>query len=96
MRKTNEESLKEVLKKLVEHYRWKGRLNQERIRSVWKERMGRTINDYTTDIRVFGDKLYISISSAALRQELSMDKEKIKEMMNEAIGEQFLKEVVVR
>ncbi|MCB0642161.1 MAG: DUF721 domain-containing protein [Phaeodactylibacter sp.] len=96
MRQNNDESLKEVLHKLVEHYRWKGRLNQERIRAVWQERMGRTINDYTTDIRVFGQKLYISISSASLRQELSMEKSKIRDMMNEALGEAFLQEVIIR
>lgn len=96
MRNNNDESIKDVLKQLVEHYRWKGKLNQTRIRKVWKERMGTTINEQTTDIRVFGRRLYISINSASLRQELSYGRDKIRKLMNEALQEDFIEEVIVR
>lgn len=92
----NEVTLKEALKAMIEHYRLKGKLNQNRIKSLWVEKMGPSIASYTKDIRLYKKKLYITIDSAALRQELSYGRDKIKNMLNEALGEEYIEEVVIR
>lgn len=96
MKKTNEQSLKDVLKDLVETYRLKSKLNQTRINSIWEQLMGKSISNYTKEIKVRKNKLYLTIESASLRQELSFGKDKIRQMLNEELGEEFIQEVIIR
>lgn len=96
MKKSNEQPLREVLRQMIDTYRLRPKLHQTKIRSIWSQVMGTGINRYTTDIRLNGRVLFISISSAPLRQELSYGKEKIRELLNEELGEAYVEEVVIR
>lgn len=96
MKNSNEQSIKDILKDLVETYRLKSKLNQTRIELIWEQAMGKMIANYTTELKVRGDKLFVGISSAPLRQELSYGREQIIVKMNAELGEDFLKEVVIR
>lgn len=80
---------------MVDHYRLKSKLNQARIRSHWEKLMGPSIMRYTREIKMGRKKLYIYMDSAPLRQELSMGKEKIRKMLNEALGEEYIEEVII-
>ena len=91
----NEKTLKEALHAMVDHYRLKSKLNQTRIRSHWENLMGPSIMRYTREIKMGRKKLYVYMDSAPLRQELSMGKEKIRRMLNEALGEEYIEEVVI-
>ena len=92
----NQYTLKEALKAMIEQYRLKGKLNQNRIQSLWSELMGPSISSYTSEIKMYRKKLYITVDSAPLRQELSYGREKIKKVMNEELGEDYIEEVIIR
>ena len=96
MHQENEHKLKDVLKDLAESMKWNEKLHEAKVRQVWIEKMGTTINQYTKELRLRKDKLFISIESASLKQELSYDKEKIKEMLNEVLGSEVIRDVIVR
>lgn len=96
MKETNQTSLKDVLKDMVETYRLKNRLNQTKIQQLWSSVMGNSISRHTSDLKVRKNKLYITIESAALRQELAFGRDKIRRMMNQELGEEYLEEVVIR
>ncbi len=96
MQNNNEQSLKQVLKSMVETYRLKARLNQTKIQRSWETVMGAAIAKYTREIKIRKNKLFITIDSAPLRQELSFGKEKIAKLMNQELGEDFIQEVVIR
>ncbi|MEO0340635.1 MAG: DUF721 domain-containing protein [Bacteroidota bacterium] len=88
--------MKEVLNKMLEVYKLKGKLNQSRVKSLWLSLMGSAIAGHTTEIKVFRSKLYVSIDSAPLRQELYLGRSKILKMLNEELGEEYLKDVIIR
>ncbi len=92
----NQHSLKDVLKDLVDDMRWKEPLNEAKVRQVWKDKMGTTINSYTKDINLRKGKLFITLTSAPLKQELSYEKEKIQQMMNAELGGMYVTDVIVR
>ncbi len=96
MKKHNDQILKDVLKDMVDTYKLKPKLNQLKVRQVWEEQMGPSITNYTTEIYLRKNKLYITISSAPLKQELSYAKEKIISFLNEALAEEYIKEVIIR
>ena len=65
-------------------------------RAAWKEVMGPGVNTYTTQVELKHDTLYVNLSSAVLREELSMGKSKIIQMLNEALGKELIRNVVLR
>lgn len=96
MRKTNEQSIKDILKEMVDYYRLRPRLTQTQVEQIWARTMGPAITNYTTDIKVRNKKLFVTIASAPLRQELAMGREKILSILNEELGENGLQEVIIR
>jgi len=97
MKKTNDQSLKEILQDMVgASSKMKVNLYKAKVNAFWKSQMGPAIGKYTTELRLYRRTLYISISSAALRQELSYGKEKIRNMVNEELGEEYVEDVVIR
>jgi len=58
--------------------------------------MGNGVNNYTTQVKLDRDVLYVSLSSSVLREELSYGKQKIIDMLNEAIGKKLISKLVLR
>ena len=95
MRKTNDQPLADVLQQMVHVFRLKPNLYKTKIENLWEQMMGKTISTYTREIRLKDNVLFVTIESAPLRSELHFGREKIRQMLNEEIGEEFLKEVVI-
>jgi len=91
-----EYSLGDALRKFLDNSRLKGSIQALQIGDVWEQIMGKTIARYTDSIKIHGHTLYISTSVAPLRQELLYQKENIIQRVNEALGEQVIKEVVIK
>ncbi len=96
MKRQNEQPLKEVIQQLLDTYHLKEKVNELRLVQSWEGLFGKTISKYTQKMFVSNKKLYLTINSAPLRQELMYSRDKIVERINEAIEEDFVREVVVR
>lgn len=96
MHPENEHKLKDVLRDVVKSLKWDEKLAETKIRQLWNEKMGTTINQYTKELRLRNGKLFLSIDSASLKQELSYGKEKIRDMLNEELGDDVVKDVIIR
>ncbi|MFK7935036.1 MAG: DUF721 domain-containing protein [Saprospiraceae bacterium] len=95
--KKYEQSLGDVLKDMLnDSGKMKHKLFQTKVRTAWGKLMGTTIAAYTSDIKLRDNKLYLTINSAPLRQELAYSKEKIINILNEELGEMYIKEVILR
>lgn len=81
---------------MLGEYKLKSRVNAARVKMIWESKMGRQIAAHTTNIDMRGNVLYLSVNSAPLRSELMFLRDKIKVMMNEEIGEDYIQDVVVR
>lgn len=98
MSKRHNEHLKisDVLKEFVETNKLQSGLDKVKVREVWEEMMGNGVNHYTTAIKLERQTLYVQLSSSVLREELSYGKEKIIKMLNEAMGKDLIKKLVLR
>lgn len=65
------------------------------VEKEWDNLMGPGVKSYTEKITLKGGTLMVKISSASLRVELSYGKEKILKMMNDSLGEEIIKKVVL-
>ena len=91
-----EYSIKDALKKFLDGSRIKGGIQAMQIEEVWEEIMGKTVARYTDKLQIIGDKLIITTQVAPLKHELIYQKEKIKQRVNEALGQKIVKEVIVQ
>lgn len=96
MKRQNDQSLKDAINELLNSYHLKEKVNEMRLVNKWEELFGKTISKHTQKIFVNNKKLYLTISSAPLRQELLYSREKIVQRINESIEKDFIKEVVIR
>lgn len=86
----------EAMKKFLQQSRLKGSVLALQITGIWEEIMGKTIARYTDKIEIHGSTLYIQTSVAPLKQELLYKKDKIRDRVNEALGENLIREVIIR
>jgi len=91
-----EYSLGDALRKFLNQSQLKGSIQAMQIEEVWEQIMGKTVARYTDKIQIHGHTLYVNTAIAPLRQELLYQKDKILQRVNEALGENVIKEVVIK
>jgi len=96
MKKKNDLSLQDAMQDMLQEFRLKPQLDETRVKMLWEKLMGKTISTYTSNIAVRKNVLYLTILSAPLKHELSYAKDKIKNLLNEEMGEEYVKDVVIR
>lgn len=93
----NEESpIADVLKQFIQENKLQAGMDKIDVRDAWKNLMGNGVNNYTTEILLKGSTLYVALSSAVLREELSYGKQKIIKMLNEELRKEIVKELIFR
>jgi len=96
-RNAEQSSIGDVLKDFISSSRKleKG-LDKVSVKNAWHGVMGAAISKYTTNVLWERDTLYVQLSSSVLREELSYGKEKIIRMVNEELGKDLIKKLVLR
>ena len=89
-------TLSDVLKEFVSTNKLQEGLDKVEIKDAWGNLMGNGVNSYTTSVQLKRDTLYVQLSSSVLREELSYGKEKIIAMLNEALGKELIKTLVLK
>jgi hypothetical protein len=89
-------SLAEALQQFLRQSRMKGNIQAFQITDIWEELMGKTIARYTDSIQIINHTLFISTSVAPLKNELLYQKEKIIQRVNDALGDNVIKDLVIR
>ena len=95
-RLNNENTVGEVLKFIIKDNKLQAGMDQISVKEAWKSLMGNGVNSYTKNLVLKGTVLYVELSSAVLREELSFGKDKIIAMLNEELRRDIVKEVVLR
>jgi hypothetical protein len=85
-----------ILKDFIATNRLEKGLDKVSINEAWHAMMGTAISKYTTNLTLDRETLYVSLSSSVLREELSYGKEKIIVMLNEEVGKEVVKKLVLR
>lgn len=96
MRRSNDQSLGELIKEFLKNNNLEDRITEARIVPVWEKVMGPHIARYTDRIRLQHHCLTVSLSSSVLRNELSMARSKIIQMINKEFGEEVVKEIYLK
>lgn len=79
---------------MLEFYKLRTKFDETYVAAHWEQIMGAPIAARTTKVYITEAKLYIQLDSAALRNELLMAKNKILQLINQAIGAELVNEVI--
>ncbi|MCA0132248.1 DUF721 domain-containing protein [Winogradskyella alexanderae] len=95
-RNNDNQPIQDILKEFVKSNNLQSGLDKVNVREAWVNLMGNGVNNYTTAIELKRDTLYVQLSSSVLREELSYGTEKIITMLNESLGKEIVKKLVLR
>lgn len=95
-RLNNENSIGDVLKFIIKENKLQGGIDEISAKEAWKAIMGNGVNSYTKSVVLRNATLYVELTSAVLREELSYGKNKIIEMINEELRRDVIKDVVLK
>ena len=93
MRRSKGQPIGEVIKELLKNYDITSKFNEAHVITSWDKLMGPSVTKYTVKIEVEKRILFVKLSNAALKQELSYARQKIKKMLNDEVGEELLLDV---
>ncbi len=95
-RLNNESSIGDVLKEIIQVNNLQSGMDQVLVKEAWISLMGKGVNNYTKNVLLKGNTLYVELTSAVLREELSYGKDKIIKMINDELRRELIKAVVLR
>jgi hypothetical protein len=95
-RTSNESGIAQVLQEIIATNKLQPGIDQVLVKEAWKNLMGNGVNTYTHDVIFKNETLFVALTSSVLREELSFGKEKIIKMINEELGRDVVKKIVLR
>jgi predicted nucleic acid-binding Zn ribbon protein len=88
-RSAEEQPLKEVIDKFLKAYAWDGKMKEMDIVAAWPELMGIAVANRTKEIRIQNKKLFLTIDSSVMREELLLGKQIIIDRLNDYAGQEI-------
>lgn len=96
MKEHNQKSIKDAISDAFSTMNIRQKIAETRLISTWENVMGKTIAKHTRKIFISKGVLFIYLDNPALKNELTYSRERIIELVNEAAGEELIKEVVLK
>ena len=87
-------SIKSIIQKMTSNKFFGDGLRKVFIKKIWLTVMGKNVSQYTENIYIKNNTLFLKINSSALKQELSYGKDKIIDNFNNEIGSDEIKKIV--
>ena len=94
MKRTYPKSIAEVIDGFMKAEQLDTQLNEQRASALWPQIVGQGINRYTISRDVRDGVLIVRLSSAPLRNELMMNRSALIKRINEALGQEEIREII--
>jgi predicted nucleic acid-binding Zn ribbon protein len=96
MRKSNTQSISDVLKNYVHENKLERKLSELDLIKSWEAVMGKTVARYTANLYIQNSTLFVETTSPIMRNELLMMKEEIRVRLNEIAGSELIRTIIFR
>lgn len=96
MKRKNTEKLNNVIYQYLRENGLETPLNEFRATQAWSSIVGPAISKYTTDIKIYNQTMFVSISSSVVRNELLMKRTTIIKRVNDHVGAQVITQIVFK
>ena len=93
MQRYNPQSVGDVLRDLLEQTSLQNRMDELKAADLWKRVAGNAIADLTSRPSVKNGVMSIGVPNASLRNELHMNRTRLREIINRNIGKEVITEI---
>ena len=93
MTRDSSNHIKDILKQYLKEEKIDQRFNEKKLISMWSEIMGPLIANRTSGIFIKNKVMFVKLTSAPLKQELTQAKPKVLKLLEEKMGEQIVEDV---
>lgn len=71
-------------------------LNEYRLIKAWLQVLGKNVNNYTGELYIKNQTLYVHVTSSVLRQELMMNRKNLVRLLNEHVKAQVITDIILK
>ena len=96
MRGNNTRYVGDIIRKLMKNPKLAEKMDQLDALDVWKELIGKNLQKFVIGAKMHKGSLYVKLSSSVLRNELSYKKSELKEQINQKLGKEIVKEIILK
>ncbi len=96
MERNHTQSIAEVIRAYLRESKLEQPLKERQLVQSWETLLGKSVARSTTRIYIREGKLFVHLSSSVVRNELFMLQDEILKKLNEAAGEELVREIVFR
>ncbi|MCH5329066.1 MAG: DUF721 domain-containing protein [Coprobacter sp.] len=96
MKKQEAQSVGEIISRILSEQKLDIKLNETRLIKSWNTLLGEYVAGYTSKLYIHNRVLYVQLSSAVLRQELSMCRNMLIQKLNNHIGTEVITDIIFR
>lgn len=96
MRRSKTQNIGEVIKTYLQQSGLDRRLKEVEIINSWEDLVGTMISRRTKKIELKNGKMIIYLQSSVVKNELMMLRETLKNTLNEKVGEEIIREIILR
>ena len=97
MKRFNDDyTIGDIMKEFIKESKLEKGLDVVQVKELWASLMGPTIVNYTTQVDFYKNILYVTLSSAVLKQELALGKQKIIDLINKELQKNLVKDLIFR
>lgn len=93
-RKSDSQSLGEAIDSLLKVYQLQNKFQETFVSANWEQIVGKPISSRTSEVYTKNGKLFLKITSAPLKKELLITKQKLIEVVNKAANQEIVKEII--
>ncbi len=88
-------NISKVLEDVISQKHFKVGIDNLRVQEAWVKTMGENIQKYTYNVKFKKGILYIKLKSSVLKEELIFEKNKVIKLINQELGKEYVKELVL-
>jgi len=96
MERSNTKSLAEAIREYLKESRLEKPLKERQLVQSWETLLGKSVARSTSKIYLREGKLFVHLNSSVVKNELFMLQDEILRRLNEAAGEELVKEIILR
>lgn len=96
MQRKNEQTIGEIIRQYLRVTQLEQHVMEGRIAEVWQEALGDQITRETERIHLFDGQLTVILRSPSLKNEIVMRRTAIRLALNEKLGADIIKSIIIR
>ena len=96
MRGNNTNNVGDIIRKLMKNPKLAEKMDELDALDVWKELIGDKLKKFVVSAKMNKGNLHVKLSSSVLRNELSYKKSELKDQINQKLGKEIVKEIILK